>query len=847
MTNSALSWRLARRELRGGLSGFRVFVISLAVGVAAIASVGSVSQSVVTGLRAEARSLLGGDVDLRLLHRPAEREHNVYLSANSTALSRTIEMRAMARPAARQNIPDANKRAMIELKAIDGAYPLVGTVESDPDIALADAVARRGSVWGAIAEVTLLDRLNLSVGDHLTVGDASFEIRALLLREPDRVANVFNLGPRLMISAEALPETGLVQPGSLIRYHTRVTLLPGTDLKQWTGNLMRQFPTAGWRIRDASGAAPGIQRFVDRMTVFLTFAGLTTLLVGGIGVGNAVKTYMDGKTATIATLKCLGAPTSVVFGAYLLQILALAALGIVIGLVIGTALPALVLWVFADNFPVPIVPGFHVAPMIDAAVLGVLTAFTFALWPLTRAREISAANMFCDVVSPSRKRLRAIFWVPPLSSALALGGFVVLTALDRGLAGWFVGCAVAILLVFRGAAAAIMTAAKRIPRPANAEFRLALGNLSRPGAPTPSVVLSLGTGLAVLVAVALIDANLRGEINDRVPKSAPAFFFIDIQDDQAAAFDATVRGVDGVVDLQRVPSIRGRIVRIAGVPVERVKIAPEAAWAARGDRALTYAVDPPKNVKIVDGTWWQPDYSGPPIVSFDAGVARGFGVGVGDSLTLNVLGREVEVRIASLREIDWRAIPFDFALIFAPGALENAPHSHIAAVYTSPEAENAVEAAVTDRFANVTAIRVGEALEAVNGIIASIGKGVRIAAAMTVGVGALVVAGAIAAGRRRRRYDAVVFKVLGATRGRIARGFVIEYGLLGLITGFAAAVVGTMVAWAVTVFLMRMPWTFMPGAVAATVVACVLLTLSIGFAGTWRVLGQKANRYLRNE
>ncbi len=838
----ALAWRLARRELRSGLAGFRVFLVSLVLGVTAIAAVGSVNHALVTGLRADGRGLLGGDIDLRLLHRSGTAEQNAYLAENSAALSRTVEMRAMARPAAGRD-----ERGLVELKAVDKAYPLVGAVELEPAMTLAEGLSRRDGVWGAVAEATLLDRLGIDIGDRVRVGEAVLEVRAKVVREPDRIASVFNFGPRLMITDEALSATGLVQPGSMIRYHMRLVLAEGTDVTAWTETLKQAFPTAGWRIRDTSGAAPGIRGFVDRMSVFLTFAGLTSLLVGGIGVGNAVSNYLDGKTATIAILKCLGAPGALIFRIYLLQILVLALIGVGIGLVAGAALPALALWALEDTLPLPAAIGFYPRPVVLAGMLGVLTAVTFALWPLARAREVPPGNLFRAVVAPSHVRPRAAYAVMMALGVVALAGLTIVTAGDRYLAYWFVGGAMATLLALRGGAALLMATAARLPRPRNAELRLALANLHRPGAATPNVVLSMGTGVAVLVAVSLIEGNLSAQINERLPKSAPAFFFIDIQDDQTAAFDETVRGVAGVENLRRVPSLRGRIVRIAGVPVEEATIAPEAAWAVRGDRALTYAATLPENARIVGGTWWPPDYAGPPAVSFDAGVAKGFGVGVGDTLTLNVLGREIEVRIMSLREIDWRTIPFDFALIFAPGTLERAPHTHIAAVFASPETESPLEKAVADRFVNVTAIRVREALEAVNSILAAIGHAVRSAASLTVVVGALVLGGAIAAGRRRRQYDAVVFKVLGATRARIARMFVYEYGLLGLATGAVAAAIGTVTAWAVMVFLMHSDWVFLPWVVVATVVVCIALTQVIGFAGTWRVLGQKTAPFLRNE
>ncbi|MGF1640403.1 MAG: ABC transporter permease [Rhodospirillales bacterium] len=842
MAPLALAWRLARRELRSGLGGFRIFLVGLGLGVAAIAAVGSLTESLVAGLRADGRALLGGDVDLRLLHRAATADQEAHLAATAAAVSRIVEMRAMARPADGRDV-----RAMVELKAVDGAYPLVGAVRLEPSAALAPVLAPSDGVWGAAAEATLLDRLGVGVGDRLRVGEALVEVRAVVIREPDRIADVFNFGPRLMIAADALLATGLVQPGSMIRYHTRVGLGAGADVGAWIEALKHRFPDAGWRIRDATEAAPGIRRFVDRMSLFLTFAGLTALLVGGIGVGSAVRNYLDGKTTSIAILKCLGAPGTLIFRIYLLQVLALAALGVAAGVAAGAALPVLGLAIVADALPIPAAAGWHPRPLALAGVLGLLTATTFAVWPLAAAREVPPGALFRAVVAPPRGRPRPAYVVAVVFAVAALAALIVATAADRPLAIWFVGGAMATLAALRGGAALLMAAAARLPRVRNAELRLALAGLHRPGAPTPNVVLSMGTGIAVLVAVALIEGNLRAQIDERLPSSAPAFFFIDIPDHQAAAFDETVRGVDASVDLRRVPSLRGRIVRIAGVPVEQAKIAAEAAWAVRGDRSLTYAAAAPENARIAAGAWWPADYAGPPAISLDAGIAAGFGVGVGDTLTLTVLGREIEARIASLRDIDWRAVPFDFALIFAPGTLERAPHSHIAAVFVPPAVEAAVEKAVADRFVSVTAIRVREALEAVNALLAGIGHGVRAAASLTVVVGALVLGGAIAAGRRRRRYDAIVFKVLGATRARIARMFVYEYGLLGLATGIVAAAIGTATAWAVTVYLMRSDWVFLPWLVVATVAVCIVATQVIGFAGTWRVLGQKTAPALRNE
>lgn len=847
MRTTALAVRLAARDLRGGLRGFRLFVACLALGVAAIAGVGAFSDAVVAGLQANARELLGGDVDIRLHNRKMDPDALAYVERRTEEISVALDMRAMASPAKKNN--GGRERSLVELKAVDGAYPLLGALTLDPPMAPKDAFAKKDGAFGAAVDPNLLDRLGIKIGDSVRVGDATFQVRAAIVKEPDRIASVVNFGPRLMIADDAVTETGLVQPGSRIHYHYRVRLPANADDARWIEALNETFPKAGWRVLASDESAPGVQRFIGRMTLFLTFAGLTVLLIGGIGVGNAVKSHLDGRIATIATFKCLGAPAGLVFAIYLLQIAAVAAVGIVAGILGGLAVAWGALAAVGPLLPIAPVPGFYAGPVAMAALFGALIALTFALWPLARARDIPGAVLFRVPIAPMDRRPRASAVVAVGIGIAALAALTVWTASEKGFALWFVAGTAATLAALRLGASAIRRLAKSMSDkgPRHAGWRMALGNLHRPGTPAPTVILSLGAGLTVLVAVALIQGNMGRNIAERLPEEAPAFFFIDIQPDQAEAFDKTVLSVPGTRDLERVPSLRGLITRIDGRPVEQVDIHPSVQWAVRGDRALTYATKRPPDARIVAGKWWPEDYKGPPLLSLDATVAKGFGIGVGDTLTVNVLGREIEGRIASLREIDWKSLRFDFALVFSPGALEGAPFTHIAAVRAPKSAESAVENAVADRFANVAAIRVREALDAAARILAGVGAAVRAAAAATILAGALVLAGAIAATRQRRVYDAVVFKVLGATRKRLLGTFVLEFGVLGLATGLVAAAVGTLAAWAVVVFLMDMPWRFLPEAVLTTVAAALSVTLAAGFAGAWTALGTKAAPYLRND
>jgi putative ABC transport system permease protein len=842
----ALAWRLAWRDLTGGpggvLRGLGVFIACLVLGVTAIAAVGSLSRSFVAGLDRDGTKLLGGDVDLRLTHRAADAAQLAYLAAKSRARSDTIEMRTMARP-----LDPMARRSLAELKAVDGAYPLAGELVTEPSLPLARILENRGGAWGAAVDATLLTRLGAKTGDRVRVGEAEFEIRAVIRKEPDRVASVFSFGPRFMVSLDALPATGLVQPGSQIRYHHRLMLPPDAAVPAFIEDLKQQFPDAGWRIRAADEAAPGVRRFVERLTLFMGFVGLTVLLVGGIGITNAVAGYLDQRATTIATLKCLGAPGRLIFAVYLTQVVILALGGVALGLILGAALPWLGVTAFGHLLPVAPEPGVYPAALASAAAFGILSAVTFALWPLARARDVRAGDLFRDRVAPAHRRPRAGYLVLMALGVAALAALTVATAADRWFAYWFVGGAILFLAVLRAAAWAVGRVARACKRPPGARLRLLIANLGRPDSMVPSVVTSLGLGLAVLVAVALIDANMTRQVTERLPDEAPAFFFLDIQPDQVAEFDAAVMGVAGTAHLQRVPSLRGRITQINGTPVDQAEIAPDSQWAIRGDRALTYAAARPEASEITAGEWWPKDYAGPPLISLDANLAKGFGVGLGDSLTLNILGRPVTATIASLRQIDWRSLRFDFAIIFAPGTLEGAPHSHIAAVEAPPAAEDAIERTVADRFLNVSAIRVREALEAAARIMEGVSWAVRGVAAITIAAGALVLAGTIAAGHRRRVYDAVVFKVLGAGRGRVLGGYLLEYGVLGLLTAGIGSAVGTAAAWGIVVHLMKSDWVFDLPAALATAAFCLAVTLIMGLFGTWRAMGQKAMPHLRNQ
>lgn len=836
--------RLAFRDLRGGFSGFRVFLACLALGVAAIAGVGSLARGLSEGLAREGRNILGGDAAFSLIHREATPAERAALEQRGRVAG-IATLRAMARSA-------DGRTALTELKAVDGAYPMAGSATLDPPGALSAALAEQGEVFGGVADAALLTRLGAKIGDRLTVGQASIEVRAILVREPDVLSGGIGFGPRLLVGEPALRASGLLQPGSLVRWSYRVEL-PETarsdaDLRGTVAAVTTGLPDAGFEVRTRTDAAPQLDRNVDRFTQFLTIVGLTALIVGGVGVANAVAAYLDRKRDVIATLKCLGATGGRVFALYLVEIGILASIGTAIGLALGAALPFLVVWGFGAILPLPITPAVYARELMLAAAYGLLTALAFALWPLGSAHDVPVAALYRERVAPVGGWPRPRYIIATLLATGALVGLSVAAAYDQRIALVFAGAAFATFVGLRLLAQAIMAVARRLPRPASTELRLAVANLHRPGALTPSVVLSLGLGLALLVALTLIDAAVRNQLSEAMPAEAPSFYFVDLPRSDGVRFDGLVAEAAPRTKIERVPMLRGTIVRVKGVPAAEVKIDPEMQWALRGDRGVTYAETLPENSSIVAGAWWPKDYSGQPLVSFEDRFADALGLKVGDEVSVNVLGRTITAKVASLRDVKWRTLAINFFMIFSPNTFAGAPHMDLATVTWPNGATDTQELGllkrVTDTFPAITAVRVKEALAEVDAIVSDLARAIRAASSVTLIASVLVLAGALAAGHRQRLYDAVVLKTLGATRRRLLVAYGLEYALVGGITAIFGLLAGTLAAFVVAKEVMRIDFSW-DWAAMVVAVGALVLTIALGLVGTWKILGEKPAAHLR--
>ncbi len=836
-----ISFRLALREMRGGLRGFYIFLACIALGTGAIGAVNSVSRAITSAIAGQGQELLAGDIRFELNNREASAEEQTFLKGLGT-VSVTTGLRSMARK------PDGSDQALVEVKAVDSGYPLYGTLQTEPASPAAELTARRGDAFGALAAPLLADRMGLKPGDRLLLGNATLVITGTVTREPDAVSDGFGFAPRLLISRDALDASGLITTGSLVEHAYKIRLDDPAIRGTLTDRANRQFPSAGWSIRTSDRAAPSLTENVDRFAQFLTLVGLTALIVGGVGVANAVRAFLDAKRTTIATFKCLGAPAAVVTQIYLIQIMLLGLAGTAIGILIGAVTPLIALHFLDGVLPVPKDLALFPSALLLAAVFGVIITFAFAVLPLGHAREVPATALFREQGFESR-RLPSWPYLLAAGAALALlCALAVLSAEDRYLAAIFLAAVAGAFVALRLVAVLIAALARRSPRVNSPALRLAIGNIHRPGALTPSVVLSLGLGLALLVTIALIDGNMRRQLTGNIAEKAPNFFFVDIQGSEREGFVNVLKQQlpQGVVT--EAPMLRGRILAFNGKDVTQLNVPAAGRWVLRGDRGITYEETLPENSSLVEGSWWPADYAGEPLVSFSAEEAGELGLKIGDTVTVNVLGRNITAKIANLRKVEWRSLSINFVMVFSPNTFRGAPHAWLATLSdpaATPQQEAAVLRAVTNAYPTITSVRVKDAIDMVDHLIGQLATAIRAAAAVALIASVLVLAGALAAGNRARTHDAVVLKTLGATRGMLIRAFSYEYVILGAATALFALAAGSLSTWFVISRIMKLQSTFLPDVALLTLAIALVLTVGIGLAGTWRILGQKAGPVLR--
>lgn len=836
---------IALRELRAGLSGFYIFMACVALGVAVIATVSTLSDAIRSGFEQQGEIILGGDATFSRMHTRATDAERKWMSDRGT-VSESATLRTMARRL------DGEQQAMVEIKSVDSAYPLAGEVEVE-GAPFAKAMATPDSI---VVDPVLLNQLGLKLGDKLRIGDAEVTALATLVKEPDAVADRLTYGPRVFVSHATLEKTGLVQPGTLVRYRYAVKLNPdengrAVDLAKFRETAKADLAESGFIMADRRSPSPQVERTLDRLRQFLTFLGLAALLVGGVGIASAVATFIERRRNVIAIMKTVGGTSRTVLLIFLIQVLAIAVIGVVAGLAIGLSAPYFLISAYGDQLPVQAELAYSASSILASATYGLLVALLFTLWPLGRAELIKPSVLFRDQVAPERVWPRRGIMLMTAIIAAALLGFVLAMAESARIAFYFCAALILVFGVFAGLGSLVTIVARRVPRPRWPEFALAVGNLGAPGGLTRSVVVSLGAGLSLLVAVALADASLVEELTSRLPQKAPSHFLLDVPKSDANQLMEIVQKEVPGAHVVEAPMLRGRLVEMNGRKAEEIKLPPEAQWVLNGDRGLTFADKLPEGSRLVEGEWWPEGYSGEALVSFERDLAGHLDLKIGDLVTVNVLGRNLTARIANLREVKWESLTLNFVMVFSSNALASAPYKLLATVSlpedVSLETEANLGRVIGKAFPSVTVIRVKDALEAVNTILAKVMVAVRVAGGVTLIAGALVLAGALATAQRRRIREAVILKVLGATRRRVLTSHVIEYVLLATVAALFAAALGTLAAWVGVEEVMKIPFTFSVDAIIRALALAIGLVLLFGCLGTWAVLRAKSTVILRSE
>ncbi|MCW8916335.1 MAG: hypothetical protein OQK24_10855 [Magnetovibrio sp.] len=834
-----LAFHIARRDLRGILKGrwrtLALLVAGVFIGVGSIALVGAGTEALRDGARKGALESIGGDLSFRLFHRtPSSEEFSFISQFGQTTLS--AELRPMARA--------GDQTTLVELKGVDGQYPLYGTITTDASSPLSELLKNDG----AVADAALFDQLGLSVGDDLVIGQKTYHLRAKLLNEPDRAFRAFTLGPRVMVSVQSLAATGLVEPGAEAYFYTRVKISKGKDATQAMKRIDERFPQSGWRMVNAQSGVPGVERTLAMAHVLLLFIGLGVMLVGGAGISGAVRAHLDAKMDTIAILKSVGTPPNVITLALGIEVLGGAALGALVGIGLGALGPVLAVGALADQLPFDINGGPLFQPLASAFVFGLLVAVLFAWWPLMHVRTVTTRELLRERLEPSAFSLNwkgwlgvgvivvmilgVVFWsspMPVLSSVFLLGGLVL---------------AFIYFLVGKGLAGAARWMSKHL-NTLSASQRLALGHLHRAGSPTGPVVMALGLSLTLLVALDGIERTAERHVATTLPSTAPDLVLFSLPQNRAQDLEMSLQSWDGLESMRVSPFIHARIQSIKGVPVRDLKIPGALNWVVRGDRGVSYVSQIPEGSTLSNGKWWSIEDQSQSLVSIDSGVADKLGLALGDEITLNVSGVSVTGKIVNFRTIDWTGLNLDFPIVTSPGALDTVPHTFAASLKAKPGRTQDLERLMRAEFSELPLIQVDTVLAALSTALDAVIAGLRVAALMT-GVAALVVmAGSVLQSLNQRMDEALLFKVLGARRSQLLHQLVVEFLVLGAMVCAVSAPLGLAIASGVAQAAGLHGWHADITAALQLAGIAISITVVVGLLATWGAYAAAPSRYLR--
>lgn len=839
----SVALRIALRELRGGLNSFWVYISCIALGVAAIAAAGSVTQVFTRGLDAQARTLLGGDAMLVASQRRMDADERSF----ADTLGEVTEKISLNMMGAFEG-----DRRQVDVVAIDDAFPLIGDIGFSDSRGPPDALlAFSGDVWGIAVSASFLEAFDADIGDRVQLGTIEAEIRARLDTLPDEIGTVGTFGPEALIDIRALEDAGRLATGQLFRARLIIAFDERASFGDAQQAFQDQFPDTTLELRAPADSVDGLGTLLGLLNSFLSVVGIAALIAGGVGVEQATSSFLRARTGAIAALKSLGAESATIRSAYMIQLILLAIFGASIGLLVGAATPYLLVAIAGDAIALPKALGVYPMELLRALFLGVLIAGVFALPAVGRARATRPAALFRRLEEESGTRTPGFERALTALCVVAVVAIMLLTSQEPILTGALLGGAVGAWLVFLALAEGVAAMARRLGPSTRGALRLTLANMGGPGTLTRIVLPGLGLGLALMSFVATVQANLLRQISETAPSNAPSLIFSQVPSDAVDMFDALLaeQGVEiaNPEAYRRAPFLLIRITELNGVPVADADIADSERWVVEGETNVTYLRDQPVEAELVSGAWWPEDYQGPLQVSIELDAARGLGLAVGDEIGVRVFGRSLTAEVASLRRVEWGSfsIGSNTALIFSPGVLEAANPYHVAIARTAPEQDRPIVSAIGEDFPDVVVFETRPALQTAARLFGDIALAVNAAASVVTVSGGLVLLGAFMVMARRRAQEAALLKVFGSTRGDILRLYGGELALTGLVGALAGTLIGVAGAFPVVITVFEADWTLPWGLIALTLTGATLVCALGGYLVGRHVHNQPSLRILR--
>lgn len=838
--------RIGLLDMRGDVRRFGLLIICLAVGTALIAGVSSVGASIKQAVEQNAAVLMGGDLELSRADRQATSEELALIGTFGKVAS-VIDTNVRA---------EANQRdAFVDLVAIGPAYPLLGRVGSPQlpaDQRAYDFLSFRDGKFGALVDPLMLDQLSAKVGETIRIAGTEFQVRGALASIPDAAVRGFRLGLPTVITSDALavladrtsPLPGL---GTFFRYKL---LLNQGDAESGKVAVEAALHDPSWTVRSAREGLGPMVRYYDLFMRFLVIVGLASLLIGGVSVWTSISAYVAEKANVIAVLRSMGAGRTRIFIHFFAQVAALAVVGVGIGLLIGAATALLALPIVGAAVGVNLPSTLHAQPLLVAAGVGLLIAFAFSYLPLQQAQTISPVTLFRS------KGLAAppIDWwglftswriVPLAVAAVLFLWLAVIMTSDPLLVAAFAIVSVLSVVLFRVAIFLADALLRRLPPSRNRLLRYALRGISGEGSNAPSVVVSVGMALAMLVVVLVLQVNLRNEYLGASVFDAPTLVASDLFPDEVATLQAMKDTGGDVVGFTATPMLRGAVTALNSTPADALSArGPEASFFLSGQIPLTFRKDLPATSKLVSGKWWAADYQGPALLSLHQSLRSGLGINIGDKLTFSIFGDNITAEVANFRDYAWQG-GIDFLATFSPGVLDAYPSTLLGAVTAAPGREEAVERHLAQALPDVRFIAIGATLEQITKALSQLSLAASLVGGLAVGNGLLVLIGSLAAGRRQRQADAVITKMLGAKRFDVLSVSVVHYLMLASFAALLATPLGIGLAWILTMVLLDVDFALDPTTLAAVDLGAILITGCLGATTIIGVLSVRPARFLR--